>query len=235
MTDVMLLADVFENFRKVCKENYKLDPAWYYTSPGLAWDAMLKMTEVELNLLSDPQMYLMIENGIRGGFSTITKRYAKANNPYMGSMYNPEEDNKYIVHLDTNNLYGWAMSKKLPVRDFNWMTEIELQNWEKYPCIFEVDLEYPEELCDLHNEYSLAPEILKVGNVEKLIPNLKNKEKYVLHSENLKLYEKLGLKITKIHKGIKFYEENFMKKYIDLNTKLRTEAKMNLKKTFSNL
>ena len=91
-TDVLLLADVFENFRKVCKENYKLDPAWYYTSPGLAWDAMLKMTKIELELLSDPQMYLMIEKGIRGGVSMITRRHAKANNPYMGSRYNPEEE-----------------------------------------------------------------------------------------------------------------------------------------------
>ena len=223
-TDVILLADVFENFRKVCKENYKLDPAWYYTSPGLAWDAMLKMTGVELDLLSDPQMYLMIENGIRGGISTITKRYAKANNPYMGSKYNPEEYNVYLAYLDANNLYGWAMSKKLPVRDFKWMNERELQNWYKFSCILEVDLEYPEELHDLHNEYPLVPERLKVGGVEKLIPNLNNKEKYVLHNENLKLYEKLGLKIIKIHKGIKFYED-FMKKYFDLNTKLRKGSK----------
>ena len=88
-TDVILLADVFENFRKVCKENYKLDPAWYFTSPGLAWDAMLKMTKIELELLSDPEMYLMIENGIRG-VSMITKRYAKANNPYMKEKYNSD-------------------------------------------------------------------------------------------------------------------------------------------------
>ena len=133
----------------------------------------------------------------------------------MDSKYNPEEEDIYLAYLDANNLYGWAMSKKLPVRDFKWMNEKELQNWEKFPCILEVDLEYPEELHDLHNEYPLAPERLKVGTcgaggVEKLIPNLNNKEKYVLHSENLKLYEKLGLKITKIHKGIKFYED-FMK------------------------
>ena len=245
-TDVLLLADVFENFRKVCKENYKLDPAWYYTSPGLAWDAMLKMTGVELDLLSDPQMYLMIENGIRGGISTITKRYAKANNPYMGSKYNPEEYNVYLAYLDANNLYGWAMSKKLPVKNFKSMNERELQNWENGgadrndPCILEVDLEYPEDLHDLHNDYPLAPENIKPKGiescgVEKLIPNLYNKEKYVLHCENLKLYEKLGLKIKKIHKGIKFYEEDFMKKYIDLNTKLRTEAKNEFEKVFFKL
>ena len=157
-TDVILLADVFEHFRKVCKENYKLDPAWYYTSPGLAWDAMLKIIKIELELLSDPQMYLMVENGIRGGISTITKRYSKANNPYMSLRYNPDKENVYLAYLDANNLYGWAMSKKLPVRDFKWMNEKELQNWEKFPCILEVDLKYPEELHDLHNEYLLARE-----------------------------------------------------------------------------
>ena len=83
-TDVLLLADIFENFRKVCKKYYNLDPAWYYTTPGLAWDAMLKMTQVELELLSDPQMYLMLENGKRGGIAVVSKRYSKANNKYMG-------------------------------------------------------------------------------------------------------------------------------------------------------
>ena len=223
-TDVILLADVFEDFQKICKKHYGLDPAWYYTSPGLAWDAMLKLTGVELELLHDPQMYLLIENGIRGGISTITKRHAKANNLYMKN-YNPEEEIKYIPYLDANNLYGWAMSKPLPVINFEWMNAGELENWKNIPCILEVDLEYPEELHDLHNVYLLAPERLKVGNIEKLIPNLRDKEKYILHYENLKLYEKLGLKITKIHKGVKFYEDDFMKKYIDLNTKLRTTSK----------
>ena len=95
-TDVILLADVFENFRKVCKKNYNLDPAWYYTSPGLAWDAMLKITKVELELLWDSEMYLMIEDAIRGGISTVSKRYAKANNPYMRKKYNPEEETIYM-------------------------------------------------------------------------------------------------------------------------------------------
>ena len=234
-TDVLLLADVFENFRKVCKENYGLDPAWYYTSPGLAWDAMLKKTGVELELVSDPNMYLMIENGIRGGISTITKRYAKANNPYMGEKFDPNKETKYIPYLDANNLYGWAMSKPLPVRNFKWMDEKELENWENIPCILEVDLEYPEDLHHLHNEYPLAVERIKVGKREKLIPNLRDKEKYVLHCENLKLYQSLGLKVTKIHKGVKFQEEDFMNKYIDLNTKLRKNGKNDFEKDFFKL
>ena len=105
-TDVLLLADVFENFRDVCKENYGLDPAWYYTDPGLAWDAALKVTKVELELLADPDMLLMIEKGIRGGVSMISTRYGKANNPYMGESYDPNQPTKYISYLDANNLYG---------------------------------------------------------------------------------------------------------------------------------
>ncbi len=107
-TDVLLLADVFENFRDVCRTNYGLDPAWYYTAPGLAWDAMLKMTKVELELLSDLDMLLLIEGGIRGGVSMISTRYAKPNHPpYMKENYNPNEETKYISYLYANNLNGW--------------------------------------------------------------------------------------------------------------------------------
>ena len=110
------------------------------------------------------------------------------------------------------------MSRLLPKGNFEWMDEKELQNWRSHPCILEADLGYTQDLHDLHNEYPLAAERIKVGNAEKLVPNLRDKEKYVLHCENLKQYESLGLKIKKIHKGIKFEEEDFMKKYIDFNT-----------------
>ena len=158
-TDVLLLADVFDNFRGVCIENYKLDPAWYYTAPGLAWDACLKKTEVELELLKDVDMLLMSEKGTRGGVSTITKRYAKANNSYMNT-HNSNSPSKYIVYLDANNLYGWEMSQPLPIREFEWKCE-ELKIWTSHHCILEVDLKYPKEIHDLHNDYPLAPERLK--------------------------------------------------------------------------
>jgi len=104
------------------------DPAWYYTSPGLAWDVRLKRTGVELELLSDPDMLLMFEQGIRGGVSMISKRYAKANNKYMGEKFDPNEEPRFIQYLDTNNLHGWAMSQPLPVRDFKWMDEKKKEN-----------------------------------------------------------------------------------------------------------
>ena len=114
-TDVLLLADVFEHFRTVCLENYKLDPAWYYTSPGLSWDAMLKLTKVKLELLHDYDMLLMIEKGIRGGISSVITRHGSANNSYM-SNYDLTKPTKFISYLDANNLYGYAMSKKLPTQ-----------------------------------------------------------------------------------------------------------------------
>ena len=157
-TDVLLLADVFENFRNICMENYKLDPAHYYTAPGLSWDACLKMTEIELELLSDIDMLLMMEKGIRGGLSMISNRYGKANQKYMDDKFNPSDPSKYLSYLDANNLYGAAMSMKLPTHGFKWMKDNELTTWRKCPCILEVDLEYPKELHDLYNDYPLAPE-----------------------------------------------------------------------------
>ena len=192
--DVLLLADVFENFRNICLENYELDPAHYCTAPGLAWDAALKVTGVNLELLSDIDMLLMVEKGIRGGVSMVSNRYGKANNKYMGDKFNYNEPSKYIQYLDANNLYGWAMSKPLPTHGFKWMKTSELETWELHSCILEVDLEYPKKLHDLHNNYPLAPEQIEVNKVEKLIPNLWNKKKYVIHYENLKQYLNLGLK-----------------------------------------
>ena len=258
-SDILLLADVFENFRKTCQEYYELDPAHYFTSPGLSWDAMLKMTETELELISDVDMFLFIEKGMRGGISYIANRYGKANNKYMKN-YNPEEASKYIAYLDANNLYGWAMSQYLPTGGFEWLTEEEV-DLSKYNdesekgLVLEVDLEYPEELHDLHNDYPLAAEKIKVtedmlspycreiaekfkvkvGLVKKLVPTLSNKEKYVLHYRNLQLFMSLGLKLTKIHRALEFDQSPWLKPYIDFNTKKIAKAKNSFEKDFFKL
>ena len=119
-SDIILLADVFENFRKTCLEYYKLDPCHYFTSPGLSWDAMLKMTDIKLELMTDTDMFQIIEKGMRGGISYIANRYGKANNKHMKE-YDEKAPSKYIMYLDANNLYSWAMSQYLPTGGFRWM------------------------------------------------------------------------------------------------------------------
>ena len=264
-TDVILLADVFENFRRTCLSYYGLDPCHYFSAPGLSWDALLKMTRVNLELFSNLDMQLFIEKGMRGGISTITHRYAKANNKYMKG-YNPEEASSYLMYLDANNLYGWAMSQSLPVGDFKWIDPAEYEDPEDFilenytvdtikGVILEVDLEYPHDLHDLHNDYPLAPEKILVtddmlsnycknlkemgnissGRVKKLVPNLLPKEKYVLHYRNLKLYLSLGLKLKKIHRVLEFTQRPWMKKYIDFNTEKRKMAKNSFEKDFFKL
>ena len=245
VSDVLLLTDVFENFRKTCMQYYKLDSCHYFTSPGLSWDAMLKMTNIKLELMTDIDMFQFIEKGMRGGVSYITNRYGKANNKYMKE-YDEKAPSKYIMYLDENNLYGWEMSQYLSTGNFRWMTDKEISKIDlgKYKAngkkglILEVDLEYPQELHDIHNDYPVAPEKVKVSNnmlsayckkiaekynisiglVSKLIPTLRDKKEYVLHYRNLHLYLDLGLKIKKVHRVLKFDQSPWLKQYIDFNT-----------------
>ena len=261
-SDIILLADVFENFRKTCLEYYKLDPCHYFTSPGLSWDAMLKMTDIKLELMTDIDMFQIIEKGMRGGISYIANRYGKANNKYMKE-YDEKAPSKYIMYLDANNLYGWAMSQYLPTGGFRWMSEKQINNLDlakykensKKGLILEVDLEYPKELHNLHNDYPLAAERVCVtkdmlseyckkiaakynistGLVSKLVPTLRNKEKYVLHYRNLQLYLDLGLKINKVHRVLEFNQSPWLKQYIDFNTNKRKNAKNAFEKDFFKL
>ena len=223
-------------------KHYKLDPAWYYTSPGLSWDALQKKTEIKLDLLSDINMILFIEAGIRGGVSMISNRYGKANNKYMEN-YNPDEESKFITYLDANNLYGWGMSQKLPYKNFRWVNEKKLVGLDPtlldaegdIGYILQVDLEYPKELHNAHNDYPLAPENITINKIDKLTPNLNNKTKYILHLKNLQLYLSLGLKLTQIHKMLAFDQKDWMRPYIDLNTSLRTASKNDFEKDFFKL
>ena len=199
--------------------------------------------------ISNIDKYLFIENGLRGGISYTAKRYSEANNKYMKN-YDPTKPSKYIEYLDKNNLYGWAMSGYLPYGGFKWLKNVDGFDVnsisEKSPIgyILEVDLEYPDELHVLHNDYPLAPEKLaipydmlsdyckkiadeygiKIGDVKKLIPNLGDKTNYVLHYRNIQLYLSLGMKLTKIHKVLKFKPSGWMKIFIDFNTKKRKNA-----------
>ena len=247
-SDVLLLADVFENFRKTCLKHYKLDPVHYYTSPGLVWDACLKETGQQLQLLHDYDMLMMFERGIRGGITHISKRYAEANNKYMKD-YNPDEESSYIQYLDANNLYGWAMTQQLPTHGFSWMKNITKEkvmeilekanhsmfNKGKKGYIFEVDLEYPPHLWESHNDYPLAPEKMIVNGVEKLICHFKPRKNYVVHYRNLRQYLELGMRITAVHRGISFYQSSWMEPYIRKNTELRKTATNSFEKDFFKL
>ena len=257
-SDVLLLADVSESFRKTCLQYYKLDPCHYFTSPGLSWDAMLKMTNIKLELMTDIDMFQFIEKGMHGGVSYIANRYGKANNKYMNIMYI-----MYIMYLDTNNVYGWAMSQYLPAGNFKWMSDREIKQIDlgkykadgKQGLILEVDLEYPQELHDMHNDYPVCPEKVKVSNdmlsgyckkiaekykisiglVSKLIPILKDKKEYVLHYRNLQLCLDLGLKIKKVHRVLEFNQSPFLKQYINFNTEKQKNAKNSFEKDFFKL
>ena len=247
-SDVLLLADVFENFRKTCLKHYKLDPAHYYTSPGLAWDACLKETGQQLELLHDYDMLMMFERGIRGGMTHISKRYSEANNKYMQN-YDPDKPSKFIQYLDANNLYGWGMSQSLPTHGFKWMpnltkdkvmeilekTNSSMTNMGKKGYIFEVDLEYPQELWKSHNDYPLAPEKIKVGGVEKLISHFKPRKNYVIHYRNLRQCLELGLRLTAVYRGISFEQSPWMEPYIRKNTELRKTAANSFEKDFFKL
>ena len=260
-TDVALLADVFENFRKLCLQQYGLDPAHYFTSPGLSWDALLKKTGVELELFTDHEMHLFVERGIRGGISMVSKRYAKANNPLV-SDYDESKPNSYIMYLDANNLYGWAMSKPLPKSGFKWKrvmpTEEEILNKKenaKKGWILEVDLEYPADLHKEHNSYPLAPEKkvvkkenmsdyqknlikeldLKIPNSNKLLLTLEDKNDYVVYYENLKFYLKQGMKLKRVKRALEFEQECWMEPYIRMNTEFRKQASNDFEKNFYKL
>ena len=241
-TDVLLLADVFEKFRNTCLEHYQLDPAYYYTIPHLAWNACLKLTGQQLELLHDYDMLMFFERGIRGGMTHISKRYAEANNSYMKN-YNPKEPTKYIQYLDANNLYGWAMSQPLPTHGFKWVKNITKEkvfsilekNSSTKGYVFEVDLDYPKSLWKLHNDYPLAPEPTIVDGVEKLIGHFRPKKEYIIHYENLKQYLSMGMKLVAVHRAISFKQSPWMKPYIDKNTKLRMETKIPFEKDFFKL
>ena len=165
----MLLVDVFEKFIDASLKFHGLDPCHYFSSPGLSWDAMLKMTGVKLEKISDIDKYLFIEKGLRGGVSYIAKRYAKANNKYTND-YDPKKPSAFINYLDMNNLYGWAMSEYLTYGRFKWLKNVDGFDVnlisEKIPIWYflEVDLKYPDELHKLHNDYPLAPEKLAVSS-----------------------------------------------------------------------
>lgn len=240
--DVTLLCDIMEQFRSTCFDSYGLDPLHCYTSPGLAWQAMLKETQCNLELITDIDMLLLFESGIRGGITQSVRRHVKANNKYFED-YNPKEESVYLGYFDANNLYGWAMSRSLPLGDFKWLDPKDLGDILTLPedgnkgYILEFDFEYPDYLHDLHYDFPLFPmsEVPPNGKHKKLMTTLESKRKYVAHYLNVQQSIKLGIKITNIHRVIEFTQSYWLKPYIDSNTRRRVAAKTKFQKDFFKL
>ena len=265
-SDVLLLTDIWATFRITCYKIYGLDSNYYYTAPGLSWDAFLKHTTqewknkydkiFEIGLITDMDIYLFVESGIRGGLSQISKRYAKANNQYIPETYDSNFIDEYIIYLDANNLYGGAMISYLPQGNFKWNNEkwnnqkiLALKNDATTGYLFEVDIHYPESLHDLHNGYALAAENMKIPNsflnewqqenrkdatIEKLCTSFKDKKNYPINYRLLKLYIQLGLEIT-VKRVLQYDQSNFMASYIMKNTNERKASKNEFEKDFFKL
>jgi len=221
----------------------------------------LEKDGVELELLTDIDMHLFVERGMRGGISMVSKRYAKANNPYVPG-YDPSKPTIFIPYEDAKNLYGCAMSKPLPKRGFKWKrvmpTEEEILKKKenaKNGWSLEVDLGHPPELHQEHNSYPLAPEKkvvkkewmsdyqkrlmedleLKPPDSEKLLLTLEDKNNYVVHYRNLQFYLKQGMKLKRVHRVLEFEQECWMEPYIRMNTEFRKKAKSEFEKNFYKL
>ncbi|XP_065196577.1 uncharacterized protein LOC135828072 [Sycon ciliatum] len=261
-TDVNLLADIFENFRRTAMRIYGLDPAHYLTLPGFAWDALLKMTRVSLTLLSDNDMHLFLERGLRGGVSMAATRHCRANNKHM-TEFNQDQPSSYIQYLDANNLYGWAMCQRLPITDFKWCdlapgvieSVLNTSDESEQGYMVECDLSVPADRHHHLNDYPPAPEKMSIDEsmlspyqlelresvpvsgltASKLVPNLLPKSHYVLHYRNLKLYLRLGLKLDAVHRILRFKQEAWMQPYIMANTELRKAAQNEFERDFFKL
>ena len=264
-SDVLLLCDIFQNFRETCISYYKLDPANYFTAPGLSWDALLLTTKIELELITDPKVLDLIERHKRGGLCFVgSKRHVAANNIYVAD-YDPSKPSNYLIDFDANSLYGGSMSKPLPYRDLILEDDITLSKIvntdldAKRGYIVECDLHFPRELHGKFKEFPPCPELLtpstewfseyqmevaettglikngKYRGSAKLVPHLFDHVKYVIHYRNLKFIIGLGVVVTKIHQVLSFSQKPWMKPYIDFNTKKRQEAKNEFEKDFFKL
>jgi len=252
LADLLLLADVFENFRSNCYSFYELDPLHYFSNAHFTFDAFMRFSGVQLELLTDANMYLFISKGIRGGLSMVGKRKAVSNNKYMKN-YDKNLPSKYIMYFDCNNLYGLAMMEYLPHSHFQWVKNIDdklikdilsVPKNSKMGYILEVDLEYPRELHDLHSDFPLAPEKRKICfdqlsphsqkiilekrikpcKAEKLLATLFKKERYILHYRNFQLYVQLGMKVSKVYRVLEFVQKPSLKEYIEFNTEKRAAS-----------
>ena len=210
-SDTIQLSDVFEDFRNTALKTFKLDPCYFVSTPGLAWESCKKLTNQKLELLTDMDMILLFEEGIRGGITQSVTKYATANNKYM-STYDKNKPSNFIQYLDANGLYGAAMLRPLPTGNFEWVDpkeyneetikNIDIMGQKGY--LFEVDIEYPRELWDKHKDLPFLAELRVINKTRKLVTTCQDKETYVVHISALQQALNHGLRLKKVHKVIKF-------------------------------
>ena len=212
-------------------------------APGLAWQACFKESNVELKLTSDVDMLLMIEKGICGGRTQAVCRYFQSNNKYMDKKYDKTKKSTYLQYYDANSLYTLAMTQKLLVDCFEWekpskFTSDFTKHYDEKSStgyVFDVDIDYPKNLHDLHSDLPFLPQRMKINKCDKLICNLFDKNNYVVHISLLKQALNHGLILKKVHRVISFNQEDWMKDYIITNIEERKKTDSELKKDFYNL
>ena len=250
--DTMLLAGLVEAYRSTTESHFKLDPLHYVSSASLSMDAMLRVTRIKLQKLPSTDMYLFVSQSIRGGLCGTATRHAQSNHDLCED-YDSTKENSHIIGWDANNLYGNSLCQPLPTGDFKWLTRQELATFNiaqipengKRGYFIEVDLKYPKELHDKHNDLPLAPEKMDVPSDEwseytqrvsdhlklkhktsglKLMVSLQDKTRYILHHETLRFYLRQGLVLKRVHRGISFSQTPFLKPYILLNNRARAKS-----------
>lgn len=242
-SDIILLCEVFEGFRKLTYDRFQLDSAWFMTLPGFSFKAALKISKIKLQILNDIDMLQFVELGIRGGITQCIKRHVVANNKYIPETFNPSKESSYIFYGDVNNLYGWAMTQKLPYGAFEWLEDsknfdvLGTKDDGVYGFFLDVDVSYPKELFDAHSDFPYLPVKRKTpgSKVEKLLLDFLDRKNYVVHLTNLKQAIKAGLKLERINRVLKFKQSDWLAKYINFNTELRKCATSDFEKDFYKL
>ena len=240
---LLLLGDVFTNFRKVCFDIYQLDQAHFLSAPRLPWQACSKKSNVELELISDVDMLLMIEKGIHGGIPQPVCCYFQSNDKYMDNKYDKTKKSTYLQYYDANSLYVWAMTQKLPVDCFEWekpskVTSDFIKNYDEKAStgyVFDVDIDYPKNLHDLHSDLPFLPQRIKINKCDKLICNLYDKNNFVVHVSLLKQALNYGFIFKIFCRVISFNQEAWMKDYIISNIQERKKADSEFEKYFYKL